>query len=478
MTIPDPVILAHILVFLIFLCIPLNVTVLYIYRKFSLPASPSNILVINLCLCDLAAAVFNLPMFLQISISYDGSTNSNWLASNSTLCNLNGVVNQMLATQSVLTIFLLAMERYLSICTIVRMTKKLTIHSLYITWLISFLLATIPLFHQPAYVLQPSKIYCMQDLTATGLNQVGLRGILAVGLNAVLLFLLYSHYMITTEIRRGRTDNDTSTTTGETIKASATVRTMLKFFFGSKRTVGNIFKISLRMDSKKSSNRSTPQTAVETINLNLKEAGEQNQRPMLPSTSSNRPPQPAHELNQRSRLPSTSSIRPPQPAHFTFNNSPQPEISPILIASINVDPDSTTVIDLRTEPHMNGLQQHEDRAQDNNTPREQQTAIPIPQIPSTPVPVCPVISRPIHSTLEKMLFKRAVYICVAFIISWSFYNYSLLHSLISSGTTVGPWIDSLAMFFVGLNLKLNPFLTLYLDKRFRNGLEEMVMSIW
>ncbi|KAI9143958.1 hypothetical protein BKA69DRAFT_1057360 [Paraphysoderma sedebokerense] len=477
---PDPVKLAQFLVFSSLLVLAFNSTLLYIFKRYSLPASPSNILVINLSICDLLAVAFNIPFFIQIALNPYNDISWNWLATNPTLCNINGVANQLLATQSVLTIFLLALERYLMICTFKRMTKKMTINILITTWAISIGLSIKVIFYTPAYVLQPSGIYCMEDLTATSWHHVTLRAILAAGLNLILLFLFYSHYMISTEIRRCKASNNRKTSHASHFQIVKRPARNFMLRFGNLKSKNEGKASKQRMPE--ISNNTETRKIYPTLGFDDGyESLATDNTVRLANNHSVEPVGPRVAATQQ-RQPNLHAV--------DFYNSPQPVTSPILIATIDDTHDSSPQNDDTVIPSSNAIVPvNAPRAVYSPYPNGPTYAVDIPNfcamnipgqaaLPRKKSPAGSCGAKPLQSALEKMLIKRAVYICLAFTISWSFYNYALLHSLITNGQNVGSWIDSLAMWGVAMNCVLNPILTFVLDKRFRRGLEETVMALW
>ncbi|KAI9146516.1 hypothetical protein BKA69DRAFT_1045113 [Paraphysoderma sedebokerense] len=380
------------------IAIAANVSLLVVAKRSKSSSSIANILVLNLCLCDLGTLIANTPFMLQSAVLSSPS-----LLPDEVACQITGFLNLLLGSQAVLSIFLLALERYLTICVFYHKPRRWWILLMAFSWVCSTVLASAPLFRGFGFALQPSQLYCLVDLTR---RRYTLKAILVIALNGIGLFLVFSYSRIFIKFARNR---------------SNVRRFMNSPLNQSKNTI---------------------------------------------DTSSNADEESSNEVNGEEEKSSNKETE------NTIHHSHQALISSIFMATIVCDSDSS----------VSQISIMEDNQQSNDTPRQlEDKSQHIIEMPSTKcVPsVCPTseVSRSqlrITYKLERMLAVRAVSICMTFFVSWSVFNWCLIHSLFSVSTPLQPWTDSLALLLMAFNRFLNPALTFALDRSFRVGLRNLL----
>ncbi|KAI9143967.1 hypothetical protein BKA69DRAFT_1036336 [Paraphysoderma sedebokerense] len=440
---PNPILLSQILVFLAIFVLVINFTFLLVTKRSKMELSPANIFLLNLCICDFTTAAFNLPLFFRIAFFITpteiGTSDSldNWFLNNKNFCRINGFVNQLLASQSVMTVFLLALERFLHIRYMYKLTKARCIAWLTVSYLISIALSTIPLFLNPSYKMQPSQTYCMLDLESSEPLNMTLRSILIFGVNTTALFLFYSYTRIWWDYRSNQ----------EAIRKSRE-----------------------RSASKQNQEEVDAEPHPRAKAVRDVEEGSSVEPRIPPSDGAS---DDGYETFVRD---SNTNDAPANPTDIVVH-SIQPKVSPILMSTIELEPETFPMTS--ASPSSPTFNIGDRRVlppvpNSSSTPHKSgksHTASPIPN------PFKYFKSLSPAQKLERILIKRAVYLCMGYMVSWALYDYTLLVTMIS-GHDVSAWVDSFAIIFIGLNCFLNPVLTFVLDKRYRKGLEDLVMSLW
>ncbi|KAI9141643.1 hypothetical protein BKA69DRAFT_1124747 [Paraphysoderma sedebokerense] len=169
------------------LAVILNIGLLVIAKRTNLAYSVIEILIVSLLICDLVDAAWNF--IFHVSIAASGRT-WNILVESDTACKLNGFVNQLMSGCSVATLVLLAVERYIQICTHWNIKKSLSIKVLVGVQIGNVIWSLLPILFGSPFAVQPSQVYCTQDLTSNQLVPKILRTHFLSGINGAFVIIV------------------------------------------------------------------------------------------------------------------------------------------------------------------------------------------------------------------------------------------------------------------------------------------------
>ncbi|KAI9141645.1 hypothetical protein BKA69DRAFT_1038381 [Paraphysoderma sedebokerense] len=193
----SPTVFASCLSVISVLSITLNSTLLVIAKRKNLALSFANILIVCLVASDVFDAMLNFPFFLSVAVNGSQS-----ILTNDAACKLNAFLNQVMSSSIVITIEMIALDRFILVCTKWKVPKSLLI-KIYVALQIGDVFITIlPVLLGSTYVIQPSQVYCLQDLTSNRTITRISRTHLLIGLNAAFVTIIGCYAVIILRVRK------------------------------------------------------------------------------------------------------------------------------------------------------------------------------------------------------------------------------------------------------------------------------------
>ena len=161
----------------------------------------TNIYTINLGIADMSIALLSLPAWISALLLGSHSTNDPFPVY---WCQTTSFVTVLLLLVSISTIAGISLDRYFSICHPLRYPVEVTPRRVYLTlfliWLLSFLIATCPLYGWGAYRFRPQTIPICNPAWSASTSFAGF--LVSAGIALPLGVMLFSYVRIVQEARR------------------------------------------------------------------------------------------------------------------------------------------------------------------------------------------------------------------------------------------------------------------------------------
>ncbi|KAJ1509714.1 hypothetical protein HMI54_002172 [Coelomomyces lativittatus] len=168
---------------------------LILWKPRKLRKSRNLIFLLNLAFSDVALSAF-LASFNAVKHVHD----PNYL--DEIICPLEGILNQVVGINALMSVMLLALDRYMIVVKKITIRTRYCLLSILVVTIISIIAGLSPwLIDKNAFVVQPSGNYCLLDLSKTNPRLQGIENAPAVAYGTALLITLCCYFFIIVEIR-------------------------------------------------------------------------------------------------------------------------------------------------------------------------------------------------------------------------------------------------------------------------------------